>query len=245
MGKKTIWISVLAVIISFIGGFLLANALNRTEIAALQAENGRLKSASAQPSAGPDLSTDEIRQRIAEADGNPGNFSFQKNLGLALYRYGAMKQDAGLLTDTSRILERANNLNPKDYEIIVALGNVYFDLGYINKDNKQFQKAREFYEKALSQRPADVDVRTDLGLTYFLENPPQNEKAIEEFQKSLQENPQHEKTLQFLIQAYLKTGKRVEAENSLAELKKINPNAPSLAEIEKQISQPENIVQPQ
>lgn len=245
MGKKVIWISILAVIISFIGGFLLANALNRSELNALRAEFGRLKDAPAPPAGEPDLSADEIRQRIAEADGNPENFSFQKNLGLALYRYGAMKQDSALLTETSRILERANSLNPKDYEIIVALGNIYFDLGYINKDNEQFKKSRELYEKALRQRPSDVDVRTDFGLTYFLENPPQNEKAIAEFQKSLQENPQHEKTLQFLIQAYLKTGKKSEAENSLAQLKKINPNAPSLDEIEKQISQSGNINQPQ
>ena len=245
MGKKSIWISILAVIISFIGGFLLANALNRSELDTLRAENGRMKDAPAQPAGEADLSTEEIRQRITEADQNQDNFTFQKNLGLALYRYGAMKQDAGLLTETARILVRAYNLNSKDYEIIVALGNLYFDLGYINKDNNQFQKSREFYEKALLQRPADVDVRTDLGLTYFLENPPQNEKAIAEFQKSIQENPQHEKTLQFLIQGYLKTGKKSEAENSLTQLKKINPNAPSLEEIEQQISQSENKKQPQ
>lgn len=245
MGKKSIWISILAVIVSFIGGFLLANALNRSELDALRAENGRLKDAPAQPAGEADLSTEEIRQRIAEADQNPDNFTFQKNLGLALYRYGAMKQDTGLLTDTSRILERAHKLNSKDYEIIVTLGNLYFDIGYITKDNKQFQKSREFYEQALMQRPADVDVRTDLGLTYFLENPPQNENAIAEFQKSLKENPQHEKTLQFLIQAYLKTGRKTEADISLAELKKINPNAPTISEIEKQLSQPEKTIQPQ
>jgi tetratricopeptide (TPR) repeat protein len=245
MGKKTFWISILAVIISFIGGFLLANALNRAEMDALRAENGRLKTSPAPTGSETDLSADEIKQRIAEADKNPDNFSFQKNLGLALYRYAAMKQDSALLGDTSRILERAHNLNPKDYEILVALGNLHFDIGYFNKDNRQFQKAREFYENALSQRPADVDVRTDYGLTYFLENPPQNEKAIAEFQKSLAENPKHEKTLQFLTQAFLKTGKKTEAENTLAELKKINPNAPTLAEVETQISQAGNTPQTQ
>ncbi len=243
MDKKLIWLSVLAVVISFIGGFLLANALNRSEMDALRAENGRLKDAPTQTVPESNLTADEIRQRIAEADQNPDNFSFQKNLGLALYRYGAMKQDAGLLTDTARILQRANELNPKDYEILVALGNLFFDIGYIGKDNEKFQKSREFYEKALSQRPADVDVRTDYGLTYFLENPPNNEKAITEFQKSLQENPKHEKTLLFLIQAYLKTGKKQEAENNLAKLKQINPNSPSLSEIQTQITQTNNILQ--
>ena len=243
MDKKIIFISIPAIILSFIGGFLFANALNRSAMDALRAENVKLKESTDQLPPETDLTADEIGKRVAEADQNPDNFSFQKNLGLALYRYGAMKQDASLLKDTSRILERAISLNPKDYEVIVALGNLHFDLGYLNKNNQEFEFARKFYEQALSQRPSDVDVRTDLGLTYFLENPPQNEKAIAEFQKSLKDNPKHEKTLQFLTQALIKTGKRAEAENVLAELGKINPNAPSLAEIEAQIKQSENPIQ--
>ncbi len=47
------------------------------------------------------------------------------------------------------------------------------------------------------------------------------------------------------IQAYLKTGRKTEADISLAELKKINPNAPTISEIEKQLSQPEKTIQPQ
>ena len=243
MDKKLAWISVLAVVISFVGGFLLANAFNRSELNMLRAENARLKDAQTQPSSKPDLTSDEIKQRITEADQNPDNFSFQKNLGLALYSYAAMKKDAELLADTARILERANDLNPKDYEVLVALGNLFFDIGYIKKDNEKFGKSREFYEKALAQRPGDVDVRTDYGLTFFLENPPNNEKAILEFQTSLAENPKHERALQFLIQAYLKTGKKQEAENYLDRLKQINPNAPSLSEIENQASQTKNILQ--
>ena len=245
MDKKIVWISVLAVVISFVGGFLLANAFNRSELDALRAENARLKDRQTQPASQPDLTADEIRQRIAQADQNAGNFSFQKNLGIALYRYAAMKQDAEVLSETERILRRANELNPKDYEVLTALGNLFFDIGYIKKDNEKFGQSREFYEKALSQRPGDVDVRTDYGLTFFLENPPNNEKAIAEFQKSLAENPKHEKTLQFLIQAFLKTGKKKDAENYLARLKQINPNAPSLSEIETQMSQTNNILQQQ
>lgn len=245
MDKKLIWLSVLAVIISFIGGFLLANTLNRSELDALRAENGRLKDAQTQPASETDLTADEIRQKITQADQNPDNFSFQKNLGIALYRYGAMKQNASLLADASRILQRANDLNPKDYEVLVALGHSFFDIGYIRKENENFQKSREFYEKALDQRPNDVDVRTDYGLTFFLENPPNNEKAISEFQKSLEENPKHEKTLQFLIQAFLKTGKKQDAENYLAKLKQIDPNAPSLSEIEVQTAQTNNNLQQQ
>ena len=237
--------SVLVVLISFIGGFLLANAFNRSELGELRAENARLKTERNATASQPDLTPEEIKQRITEADKNPGNFSFQKNLGIALYRYAAMKKDADLLVETARILQRANELNPKDYEVLVALGNLFFDIGYIKKDSEKFGQSRAFYEKALVQRPGDGDVRTDYGLTFFFGNPPDNERAITEFQKSLDENPKHERALQFLIQAYLKAGKKGEAENYLAQLKQINPNAPSLSEIETQTSQTDNILQQQ
>ena len=74
-------------------------------------------------------------------------------------------------------------------------------------------------------------------MTFFLQNPPEYDKAIAEFQKSLQANPRHEKTLQFLVQAFLKQGKTQEAETYLAKLKEINPKTPSLNEIEAQMAQ--------
>ena len=89
-------------------------------------------------------------------------------------------------------------------------------------------------------KPNDVDVRTDYGITFYLQNPPDNDKAIAEFNKSLKENPKHEKTLQFLTQAFLKQGKTKEAESVLAKLKEINPNTPTLAEIQTQISNEAN-----
>ena len=196
MNKKVFWISLVAVIISFFGGFLLANALNRNELNTIRAEIERLKNSSPQDKSEVSLSDEEIRQKIAEADKNPENFNFQKNLGLALYRYATMKQDAQLLAEVARLLTRANQKDEKDYEVLITLGNCYFDIGYIKKNNENLTKAREFYQKALTQKPNDVDVRTDLGLTYFLVNPPETDKALAEFQKSLQTNPKHEKTLQ-------------------------------------------------
>ena len=99
MNTKIFWLSIAAVIISFGGGFLLANALNRNEISTLQAENARLKTAQdtqKQNEAELSLSGDEIKQKIAEADQNPTNFAFQKSLGMALYNYASMKQDTDL-----------------------------------------------------------------------------------------------------------------------------------------------------
>jgi tetratricopeptide (TPR) repeat protein len=240
MNRKVFWLSIVAVIISFIGGFLLANALNRNELSTLRAENERLKNSqneTSQNQSGPNLSEEEIRERIAEADRNPNNFAFQKNLGIALYNYAAMKQDAELLAEVSRLLNRAFENDKQDYEVAVTLGNIYFDIGYFKKDNTQFEKSRQFYSLALQQKPNDANVRTDLGLTYFLVNPPENERAINEFQKSLQINPKHEKTLQVMTQAFLKQNNLPEAEKYLAKLKDVNPNNQYLAELESNLSQ--------
>ena len=101
MNGKLFWLSIIAVVVGFLSGFLLANALNRNELSSLRAENERLAKSTNQTSQSASelfLSDEEIREKIAEADQNPKNFAFQKNLGLALYRYAAMKQDAELLS---------------------------------------------------------------------------------------------------------------------------------------------------
>jgi tetratricopeptide (TPR) repeat protein len=239
MNRKSILISIVAVILSFAGGFLLANALNRSEMENLRAESARLKTSASEASESETataLSDDEIRRRISEADQNPTNFAFQKNFGLALYRYATMKQDEKLLGEVERILNRAHQLNDKDYDVLVALGNLRFDLGFFRKSNTEFADARGLYAKALEQNPNDVDVRTDLGLTYFLANPPQLEKAIEEFKTSLEKNPKHEKTLQFLTQSLIKSGKTPEAEIYLKRLKEINPQTPDLETFQTQMA---------
>jgi tetratricopeptide (TPR) repeat protein len=248
MNGKLFWLSIIAVTVSFLGGFLLANALNRDELNSLRAENERLAKSPSRTSQSQSelaLSDEEIREKIAEADRNPKNFAFQKNLGLALYRYAAMKQDAELLAEVGRILTRAFESNRQDSAVAVTLGNIFFDIGYFKKDNGQFQKAREFYRTALEQRPNDADVRTDLGLTYFLTNPPENDAAFNEFQKSLQINQKHEKTLQVLAQLLLSQNKTEEAEKYIVRLKDVNSNNQFLPELESQISQIKNNSQKQ
>lgn len=238
MNTKFFWLSIVAIILSFIGGFLLANSLNRNDINALQAENERLKKDnSSQDENSAKLSQEEIKQRIAEADKNPENFDFQKNLGLALYRYAAINQNTELMAEVQRLLERANKLKSEDYEVLVALGNVHFDLGYLKKENAQFDKAREIYLKALSEKPNDVNVRTDYGLTYFLKTPPNYETAISEFNKSLELKPKHERTLQVMIEAYANQGKKEEAEKYLAKLEEVNPQNSTIPVLREKVAQ--------
>ena len=87
-------------------GTLLANSINRREMNNLRGENERLRVDNSN-SSGNELSNDEIDAKIAEADKDPNNLQYQKNLGTALYQYATMKQDAELLQKSIRLLERA------------------------------------------------------------------------------------------------------------------------------------------
>lgn len=250
MSKKVFWLSLIAVIISFIGGFLLANALNRKELENLRSEVGRLKNQS-QPavenSSEPTLSDEEIRQKIEQADKNPENTEYQKGLAMALYRYASMKQEPKWLEDIARLLTRVYEKNPKDYNTIITLGNLYYDIAETSGSsetggikNPTAEKSRFFYQKALEMNPNDADNRTALGMTYLLENPPQNEKAIIEFQKSLQISPKNERALEGIVRAFLDSRKVKEAEEYLGKLKETHSQNNSIPDLESRLAQIKN-----
>ncbi|RMG03552.1 MAG: hypothetical protein D6735_08285 [Acidobacteria bacterium] len=223
-------LSLLAVVVSFIGGFLLANALNKKELEELRRENARLKSERQSSS----LSDEEIRSKIEQADKRPDDFNFQKGLGIALYRYSVIEQNPQYLPDVLRLLERAANLNPLDFETQAALGDVNLDLAQITKDNSRYERARQFYQKALQIRPKDADIQSSVALTYLLADPADYDKAIEELKKALASQPNHERSLESMVRALVAKGDKEAASEYLNRLRKINPQNPVITELENQ-----------
>src|ERR1043166_9320180 len=205
MQKNTILFVVIALFVGFIAGFWLANSLNRSAIGsgAPQKPQASPNSNTQQPAKEPELTDEEIKAKIAEADRNPTNFTFQKEFGTALYQYAAMKQDTSLLPDAARILDRAIAIDPKDFEALASAGNAHFDIGFAKKDARQFQKAREIYTNALELKPGDPNVSTDLGLTYYWQEPPAYEKAAAPLQKVIDANSQHTRSMHYLIPTLL------------------------------------------
>ena len=57
----------------------------------------------------------------------------------------------------------------------VALGNAYFDA-------ERFDEAIVWYEQALALNPSDVNVSTDLGVSYYYTRQP--DRALEQFARS-------------------------------------------------------------
>jgi len=68
----------------------------------------------------------------------------------------------------------------------VQLGNLYFDA-------ERYDDAIKWYEEAVKLLPNDVNLSTDLGVSYYYVN--QADKALERFNRSLAIDPKHAKTL--------------------------------------------------
>ncbi len=68
----------------------------------------------------------------------------------------------------------------------VQLGNLFFDA-------ERYDEAIRWYGDALKLTPSDVNVSTDLGVSYYYSNQP--DKALEQFDRSLELDPKHAKTL--------------------------------------------------
>lgn len=254
MNKHNILFGGLGLLAGFIIGFFLANSfgyhtpvsVNTQTRPATPAPPTPATAAAAAPSAADaddgaldSLTEDEVRGAIAAADGKPENIELQHKLGLYLYRYASYKQDARYLPDVERFLKRAFEATPNDRDLAVALGNVLFDTAQ-SGDASRFKEARLYYQKALEMKADDVNVRTDLGLTYYFAKPSEPEKAIAEYRKSLAIDARHELTLQHLATALIATKKLEEAQKRIDELQAINPSNPALSNLRAQLAQAKN-----
>lgn len=224
----------------FIVGFVLANAMNgreKTESAsAPTASVPANPSTSNAASSEQRLSEKEIRDAIQTTDARANDIDLQKRFGVALYAYANQTRDPRFLPDAARFLKRAVDATPDDRDTTVSLANVLFDLGQLGDANR-FNEARVYYQKALELNPNDVNVRTDLGLTYYFGTPPDPQSAIREYRKSLAIDPRHEQTLQNLATALVKTGNQKEAEKTIETLRSVNPKNPALPDLEALLAQ--------
>jgi len=147
------------------------------------------------------------------------------------------------LEDALKYYERAGKIKPDDYTTLVQLGNVHYDLGDhyletedVNQSNSHFVEASKWYERALAKNPNDVNVRTDYGLTFYKRQPKDLTRAIAEYRKSLEVDPQHLQTLHNLTVALMEKGNLDEAEATLRRLEAIVPNAPVIQSLRQEIS---------
>lgn len=107
--------------------------------------------------------------------------------------------------------------DPKNYEALVGLGNLYFD-------NKQYQEAVDYYRKALKINPNEPNVRTDMAICYFYLG--LNDLAASELEKVISQYPDHAKAHYNLGIVYKRMGRLREAVKQFDEFLQLVPYGP-------------------
>jgi tetratricopeptide (TPR) repeat protein len=230
MTKDNILFSIIGVLLGVIIGYAFATNLNRQESArrapAVRTgeemrqdselpENHPTISETAEPTQAGGSSADAAA--IERAQKEPDNYEAQ--MSAARIHYGNRRFDESI-----ELLMRANQLRPESYEPIVELGNANFDA-------HRFEIAEKWYTAALVKNPQDINVRTDLGLTFLFRERQDVDRAIQEFRRSLEIDPRHEQTLQNMVVALTKKGNVREAEATLKLLREVNPGNQSLTKL--------------
>jgi tetratricopeptide (TPR) repeat protein len=228
MNKENVLFSIIGLLLGCIIGFIFANSVNQQGASVRQppATGAARQNANLPPdhpvvpangAADPEAMQEQVTAQIQQARNEPNNFDAQMKAADLFYQIHRFDQ-------AIEFLLRANQIRPDAYETIVKLGNANFET-----DN--YQTAEKWYEAALLKNPDDVNVRTDLGLTFYLRDPPDYERAIREYRGSLQRDARHEQTLQNMVVVLTHTGNVKEAEEMLARLQEVNPSNQTLSQL--------------
>ncbi|HYO99224.1 MAG TPA: tetratricopeptide repeat protein [Pyrinomonadaceae bacterium] len=233
-------------------GFFFASSVDRKELEGLRAEvararqqnagsqkNATANGASSDAANASMPSEDEMRELIAKADASPADADYQRKVGQGIYMYALGTGQPALLPEAVRLLKRAHEADPQNYETTVLVGNSLFALAQAT-DAAKFSDARAYYNKALATKPEDTNVHTLLGMTYFFGQPSDPERAIREYRKSLASEPRHEMALQSLASALIATGAIEEAQKRIEELQAVNNSNAALSNLRAQLAQAKN-----
>lgn len=125
-----------------------------------------------------------------------------------------MPPDHDLLMQTKRLEDHIKK-NPDDLDHLIMLGNLYFDRG-------RFDEALGTYQKALTGRPDNDDVRVDYAVCLYNTGKPM--RAVEELERVIQNNPRHQTAYYNMGVIFLNMKRDEEARKYLEHVLHINPH---------------------
>lgn len=224
MTKENVLFIVIGLLAGFMIGFFFANSVNQTAI--LSAPQSAAQQTAGLPSGHPAVpggngggAIPEVQAAIDKAKQNPTDFDAQMKAAELYYQIQRFDGAADFL-------KKANELQPDNYDVMINLGNAYFDAG-------RYEDAEKTYARALAKKPDDMNVRTDLGLTFVFRDNPNYDRAVQEFKRVLDADPNHIQALQNLTVAYTKKTDKANATATLARLEQtdsVNNAIPKLRE---------------
>jgi len=232
MKKDNVMFGVLGLVVGLVVGFAVANSINKSAYEKPDVSSASNSASNKNPALPPNhpplggstgeqpqnAPRPEVMAAIEKAKAAPQNFEAQMTAGDLYYQIGRFDEAA-------TFYETAAKLKSGDAEPMIKAGNANFDA-------EKYEKAEKWYLQALEKDPKNVNVRTDLGLTFFLRTPRDAERAIKEYKTSLSIKPEHEITLQNLALAYDEKDDKDNFASTLEKLRKVNPNNPVVKRIE-------------
>lgn len=225
MNKENALFGIVGLLLGLIVGFMGANYINRNAVQPGTAAVNPLglpqdhPAVPGQPGA---ASMQDVQAALDAANNEPENFDAQ--IKAADLHYQIQRYDEAI-----KYYTQANKLQPENYQVLVNLGNANFDA-------TKFTEAEKWYAAALERKKDDVNVRTDMGLTFIFRDPPDYDRAVEEFRRSLEVNPAHPQTLQNLVVAYTKKGDAANANATLAKLEAADPGNQAIPKLKEEIA---------
>jgi len=128
-------------------------------------------------------------------------------------------------TGNPQLMEQARQLetllagDPNNYDTLVSMGNLQYDMG-------NFVKAREFYERARAIRDDSPDLLTDLGVCYRDGDP---KKALEMFSRAAALSPTHwQSRFNSMVVLHNDLKDSAGARRQLDELKRLQATVPGI-----------------
>ena len=141
--------------------------------------------------------------------------------------------DAGLsnFSQQAQMMESALKKDPNNVNIMVQLGNLYYDWGQDELNKKgdaappvdKWDRAVGYYEQALALDPSNVNVRVDMA--NLMRYTGRTDEAIAEYHKAIKQNPQHPQARINLILALGQTKR--DYKGAIAEYDDLLKNIPS------------------
>ena len=202
MKRETIITAIVFLVVGFFIGYITEAEYNW---------NAPEKMASTQAAAAPSQSVDSAPQSLPgggtpDAQLPPGHLPLE-------------------VAATIKQLEDQAAQNPKDTDPPLKLANLFYD-------QHQFERAADWYQKALALDSKNVSARTDLGTAYFNLGRPKD--ALKEYEESLRIDPTHEPTMFNIIIVDMEGTHDLKAARAAWDkLHKRNPNYPGLDDLRK------------
>ncbi len=120
-------------------------------------------------------------------------------------------------------LKRQLESNPYDADLLVQLGNTYFD-------SRLYLESIDAYEKALALSPGNPDVLTDLGVMYRRNGQP--DEAVKRFRKAASISPTHlQSRINLGIVLFYDLGDAAGAREALEESLKVTGSSPEAGNV--------------